>query len=111
MASDLEIKVNHTYHRADGSIVHIGHSENFAGTRMVVFKETATSAESWSSGGNNFPGGIDPKKTLTGWVHPVIAAKLKLLESPAPAPGAAMSREQMKVEAKRLIDLLAAQPT
>jgi hypothetical protein len=104
----LEIKKDNTYHRADGSIVHIGHSENFAGTRMVVFKETATSAESWSSGGNNFPGGIDPKKTLTGWVHPAIAAKLKLLEaSPSPAPGAAMSREQMKVEAKRLIDLLA----
>jgi hypothetical protein len=57
------------------------------------------------------------KVTTTSWMTKtktmptfIIPAHCKLSEagaSPAPAPGAAMSREQMKVEAKRLIDLLA----
>lgn len=73
----LKLEKDNTYHRADGSVVHIGFSGPYHGTSFVVFKESADSEQCWSSGGSNFPGGIDPTKTLTGWVHPAIAARLK----------------------------------
>jgi hypothetical protein len=82
----LEIKKDNTYHRADGSVVFIGFSGPYKGTSFVVYRESASSEECWTSGGNNFPGGTVAAKCLTGWVHPAIAAKLKSFDGKAPAP-------------------------
>ena len=107
----LKLEKDNTYHRADGSVVHIGYSGIYPGTSsFTVYKESAASGECWTSGGNNFPGGTIPAKCLTGWVHPAIAARLKAYDALQAGASTALTRAQMADEVVALVRKLAANP-